>query len=164
MTSSDDARIEIAKMKEELDSTFARYEEGLSDMEPFLQEDFHKYMCIRLAGFIQQVVLEAVSGYLGDSGESPIGNFARSYLSRNRFPNMTPDAMINLLRRFGPEWEADLAKFLAQGERRNALDALVRARNKVAHGRSIRYGLNNTRAHKDLADEIHLWVLNRILA
>jgi hypothetical protein len=63
-------------MKSDLDAAYDRYRQGLADMEISLQEDFHKYMCIRLSGYLEQLMFEAVCGYIADSTGGAAKNFS----------------------------------------------------------------------------------------
>ncbi|GAA2064100.1 hypothetical protein GCM10009801_08480 [Streptomyces albiaxialis] len=75
-------------------------------MEIEIQEDLHKYMCIRLAGYLEQLMFEAVTGYIASASGGPAGSFAMSWFKKS--PNLTPDALVALIGRFGESWKADL--------------------------------------------------------
>ncbi|MGW4693461.1 HEPN domain-containing protein [Kitasatospora cineracea] len=149
-------------MKSELDASYKRYTDGLSDMEISLQEDFHKYMCIRLSGYLEQLMFEAICGYISSATGGASKSFALSLFKKS--PNLTPDALEKLVARFGEPWGSDLAKFLYEDERRNSLGSLLTVRNKVAHGQSYRGGKFNVATYKQVVDDIHSWVVARMLA
>ncbi|MEV6051715.1 HEPN domain-containing protein [Streptomyces sp. NPDC052107] len=149
-------------MKSDLDASYKRYREGLLTMEISLQEDFHKYMCIRLSGYLEQLMFEAISGYISSTVNGAAKNFAISFFKKS--PNLTPDALEKLIARFGEPWDTELSAFLDSDERRNSLGRLLGVRNKVAHGQSYRGGQLNVATYKKLVDDIHSWVVSRMLA
>ncbi|MFF4555375.1 HEPN domain-containing protein [Streptomyces sp. NPDC001422] len=149
-------------MKSDLDSSYKRYREGLLAVDIPLQEDLHKYMCIRLSGYLEQLMFEAISGYIASATGGASKSFAMSFFKKA--PNLTPDALEKLVGRFGEPWETELSNFLDSEERRNSLGGLLAVRNKVAHGQSYRGGQLNVANYKRLVDDIHSWVVLRMLA
>ncbi|MFJ3949066.1 HEPN domain-containing protein [Streptomyces libani] len=149
-------------MKAELDSSYKRYREGLTAVDIPLQEDLHKYMCIRLSGYLEQLMFEAVCGYISSASGGASKSFALSFFKKA--PNLTPDALEKLVGRFGELWQTELSQFLDADERRNSLGGLLAVRNKVAHGQSYRGGQLNVANYKRLVDDIHSWVILRMLA
>jgi hypothetical protein len=148
-------------MKSELDASYQRYTQGLQSMEIALHEDMHKYMCIRLSGYLEQLLFTAISGYIGSSvGGSP-QNFVMSFFKRA--PNLGPTALEELIGRFGDPWKSEIADFLGQDERKNSLGRLIEIRNKVAHGQSYRGGQLTVATYKKLVDDLHSWVVSRML-
>jgi hypothetical protein len=149
-------------MKSDLDSSYKRYREGLLAIDIPLQEDLHKYMCIRLSGYLEQLMFEAICGYVASASGGPAKSFAMSFFKKA--PNLTPDALEKLIGRFGDPWDQELADFLDADERRNSLGGLLAVRNKVAHGENYRGGQLNVATYKKLVDDIHSWVVLRMLA
>ncbi|MFJ5263602.1 HEPN domain-containing protein [Streptomyces sp. NPDC088387] len=160
-TSKSNARKQILAMKSDLDAAYKRYREGLTQMEISLQEDLHKYMCIRLSGYLEQLMFEAISGFMATSTGGPARNFSLSFFKKA--PNLNPEALEKLIGRFGDPWDAEIADFLNKDERRNSLGKLLEVRNKVAHGQSYRGGQMNVANYKELVDAIHSWVVDRML-
>jgi hypothetical protein len=161
-TNREMARRQVHSIKSELDSTYDRYNRSLQVVDIEVQEDLHKYMCIRLAGYLEQLMFEAVTGYIAGASSGPTCSFAMSWFKKS--PNLTPDALASLIGRFGESWKKDLEDFLDEGERRNNLGLLVAVRNKVAHGRSYSGGKMNVANYKDLVDSLHTWIVGRMLA
>ncbi|MFG1617910.1 HEPN domain-containing protein [Nonomuraea wenchangensis] len=149
-------------MKSDLDASYDRYKSGLSTVDIPLQEDLHKYMCIRLSGYLEQLLFEAVCGFINSVSGGPAKNFALSYF--RRAPNLTPEALRDLVARFGEPWASELANFLDVDQRGNSLGNLMAVRNKVAHGQGYRGGQLNVATYKKLVDDLHSWVVQRMLA
>lgn len=161
-TNKNSARVEILKLKTDLDSSYKRYREGLLSVDIPLQEDMHKYMCIRLSGYLEQLIFQAVCGYISSTTAGAARSFALS--SFNKAPNLTPEALEKIMGRFGDAWKADIASFLDTDERRNSLGNLLAVRNKTAHGENYRGGQLNVATYKRLVNDLHSWVLLRMLA
>lgn len=160
-TSKDSARVSILRLKSELDAAYSRYRQALHELDFRLQEDLNKYMCIRLSGYLEQLLFEAVSGFLASSHDESVRNFGTSFFKKA--PNLTPGALETLIGRFGEPWSQELSEFLNSHERRNSLGALVEIRNKTAHGQGYRGGQLSVSTYKDVVDDIHAWVLERLL-
>ncbi|MGA5027160.1 HEPN domain-containing protein [Streptomyces griseoincarnatus] len=161
-TNKNSARVEILKLKTDLDSSYKRYREGLLSVDIPLQEDMHKYMCIRLSGYMEQLIFQAVCGYISSTTTGAARSFALS--SFNKAPNLTPEALEKVVGRFGDAWKAEIISFLDADERRNSLGNLLAVRNKTAHGENYRGGQLNVATYKRLVDDLHSWVLLRMLA
>jgi hypothetical protein len=149
-------------MKSDLDSSYKRYRDGLLGVDIPLQEDLHKYMCIRLSGYLEQLLFEAICGYIASATGGATKSFTMSFFKKA--PNLTPDALEKLVGRFGEPWETELTQFLDAEERRNSLGGLLAVRNKVAHGQSYRGAQLNVANYKRLVDDIHSWIVSRMLA
>ncbi|MET8075812.1 HEPN domain-containing protein [Streptomyces sp. NPDC005303] len=148
-------------MKSELDASYQRYTQGLQSMEISLHEDMHKYMCIRLSGYLEQLMFTSISGYIGSSvGGSP-QSFVMSFFKKA--PNLGPGTLEALMARFGDPWASEIIDFLNREERRNSLGKLIEIRNKVAHGESYRGGQFSMATYKKLVDDLHSWVVSRML-
>ncbi|MFF7328553.1 HEPN domain-containing protein [Streptomyces sp. NPDC008150] len=160
-TNKNNARVEILKLKTDLDSSYKRYRDGLRSVDIPLQEDMHKYMCIRLSGYMEQLIFQAVSGYIASTTIGAARNFALS--SFNKAPNLTPEALEKLVGRFGDIWKDEISSFLNTDERRNSLGNLLAVRNKTAHGENYRGGQLNVATYKRLVDDLHSWVLQRMV-
>jgi hypothetical protein len=159
--SRSDARRQIISLKSELDASYQRYTQGLHSLPIPLHDDMHKYMCIRLSGYLEQLMFVSISGYLGGAvGGSP-KNFVMSFFKR--VPNLGPSALEELVARFGDPWKSEISDFLDQDERRNSLGKLIEIRNKVAHGHSYQGGKMTVATYKELVDDLHSWVVSRML-
>ncbi|WP_371791867.1 HEPN domain-containing protein [Streptomyces sp. NBC_01471] len=161
-TNKSSARVEILKLKSDLDSSYKRYREGILSIDIPLQEDMHKYMCIRLSGYMEQLIFEAVCGYISSTTAGAAKSFALSTFTKA--PNLTPEALEKLVGRFGDAWKSEISEFLNVDERRNSLGNLLTVRNKTAHGQNYRGGQLNVATYKKLVDDLHSWVIVRMLA
>jgi len=92
-----------------------------------------KLLVIRSVGFLEQVAVETVRGYLTGKTSGPPLSFSTSWL---RGRNPTPDKLEELVSRFGETFSAKFADLLDQDDQlvRRELSFLVDQRNKIAHG------------------------------
>jgi hypothetical protein len=97
-----------------------------------LQEDLRRYLCLRCAGFLEQLTFVGVTYYLHFKSSGPPCAFAISFFQRA--PNLNVPALEKLMERFGQEIADSLATFLTSA-RRESLNDLLEVRNDVAHGR-----------------------------
>lgn len=159
ITSRNDAKRAIASLKQELDASYARYLEALKLMPINFQGETHGFMCVRLSGFLEQVVFNSITGILKEYGDA--GSYALSYF--NRSPNLTPESMVKIIARFGHSHEERISNFLEQAGRRESLGLLLSVRNKAAHGESYNGSRPSVENYKRLCDEIANWFVNEYL-
>ena len=150
------ARREAARIKQQLDALYEDYTAALLDVPINFQGELHKYMCVRLAGYLEQLIFVAVAGYLRSTAGPQAASFALS--NWKHAPNLGPNAFETLFDRFGAPWNDDLTQFLEEADRRGALGRLIKIRNDTAHGSSYSGSLPSVTSYKLLVDEIHGWV------
>ncbi|WP_449338766.1 HEPN domain-containing protein [Streptomyces chartreusis] len=127
-----------------------------------VQQDLHLYMCVRLSGYLEQLLHQAICAYVADSvGAAAARNFALSWF-RNA-PNLSPRALEELIERFGEIWVEELRTLLDEGNNRGSLGTLIKIRNDTAHGKSYAGRLANVSSYKDLVDDLHGWVVTRMI-
>ena len=150
------ARREAARLKQQLDALYNDYATALRDVPINFQGELHKYMCVRLAGYLEQLIFVAVAGHLKSTAGPQAASFALS--NWKHAPNLGPQALEALFDRFGEPWSDDLTQFLEEADRRGALGRLIKIRNDTAHGYSYSGSLPSVASYKLLIDEIHGWV------
>ncbi|WP_141717762.1 HEPN domain-containing protein [Nocardia altamirensis] len=148
-------------MKSALDATYQRYTDSLHDIPIALQQDLHLYICIRLSGYLEQLLHQAICAYVSDSSNSAAREFTLSFF-RNA-PNLNPGALEKLIERFGDKWVSELGQLLDLENNRTSLGTLIKIRNDTAHGRSYGGSLASISSYKELIDDLHKWVLARMI-
>ena len=162
ITDISSARREVARLKQQLDALYSDYSAALQHVPINFQGELHKYMCIRLAGYLEQLIFVAVVGYLKSTAGPQAASFA---LSNWKYaPNLNPNAIQSLFDRFGEPWKNDLMQFLEEADRKGALGRLIKIRNDTAHGASYSGSLPSVASYKLLVDEIQGWVNRVVLA
>jgi hypothetical protein len=157
-----DARREVAGLKQQLDALYTDYLAALGVVPINFQGELHKYMCVRLSGYLEQLFFVAVVGYVKSTANGQTASFA---LSRwKNAPNLSPGALEQLIERFGKDRLDDLALFLDDANRRGNLGTLLKIRNDTAHGGSYGGSLPSVTSYKSLVDDIHAWVNRTFLS
>lgn len=146
-----------------LESEYERYRESVSYIptdKTRLQEDLRRYLCLRCAGFLEQVTYAILTGYLDRKSSGPQLAFSKSFF--RRAPNLRADAFIDLIGRFGPSYRSAFEQFLTR-VRRDALSDLLEVRNDIAHG-LLHSGrkLEPTR-YVELCREIYDWLVETFI-
>ncbi|MFJ9392877.1 hypothetical protein ACIRON_28930 [Nocardioides sp. NPDC101246] len=161
------ARAEALSCWQRLQGEYGRYLETIRILQAqkgvgFLkvQEDLRRYLCLRCAGFLEQVVFLVLDGYLTQKTSGPTRDFARSYF--NQAPNLNVDAFTRLIARFGSNHVAELEVFLTT-PRRDTLGDLLGIRNDVAHGRVFNGQRLAPERYLILCEEIYDWLIDTFL-
>lgn len=153
-------RVEI--LKQELDYFYQGYLDSLGSVEINFKNELHKYTCIRLAGFLEQIFFIAIDSYVRASSGSNASAFGLS--NWKKAPNLGPDALEKLVKRFGSEeWDRSLADLIDGGDFKGDLGVLLKIRNDSAHGKSYGGSIASVESYKKMIDQIYKWVLATFL-
>lgn len=125
-----------------------------------LQEDLRRYLCLRCAGFLEQMTYVAVIDFLGRKSSGPTFEFSRSFF-RNA-PNLTVSAFARLIARFGSSYATHFEDFLTP-TRRDALSDLLSVRNDIAHGRYQAGRKLDPERYIQLCKDVYDWYLGEFL-
>ena len=93
-----------------------------------------RYLCITVAGFLELALQKIYQGYAdAEAG----GNLAQYVGSQIAFTVGTPraDNIIRVAGAFSDTWADEVRQFLAQDDRRAAINTVMAQRNRIAHGR-----------------------------
>lgn len=161
-----DPRAEAHSLYQRLVNEHKRYEEFVASTSvPVslmkIQEDFRRYLCMRCAGFLEQVSYLIIISYLELKSGGPALQFSLSFFRKS--PNLTSDAFEALIGRFGEDHKSDFAEFLVDNERRTKLNDLLEVRNRVAHGEEMRGAKIDPKPYMLLCREVYEWLLNRYI-
>lgn len=157
------ARTEALSLWQTLQQEYARYLAAVGfipTQHMRLQEDLRKFLCLRCAGFLEQLAYVVISDYLGRKISGPAMHFAMSHWERA--PNMNASAYSRLMNRFGETNGLAFEEFLSP-TRKEVLGDLLSIRNDVAHGKLSNNRLDPQR-YIELCDEIYEWMVEAFLA
>src|SRR5688572_21172526 len=101
-------RAEIKRQEQKLDATFQRAAKVQGDAE--LLSDFARYLCVLVAGFLEQAVIEVVLEHVRARSQSSIQRHVEQRL--RQFTNPNTRRLIDLLGSFDPDWRMDLEDYL----------------------------------------------------
>ncbi len=157
------ARKEVHGLWTGLQAEYDRYKVAISYIpttELRLQEDLRRYLCLRCAGFLEQMTYVAVTDFLGRKSSGPALEFAASFF--RTAPNLGVAPFIKLIGRFGDSYEQQFESFLTPA-RRETLSDLMSVRNDIAHGKSQGGRKLAPERYLSLCKEVYDWFLNEFL-
>lgn len=102
--------------------------------DPELQSHWARYLCILVSGYIEVSVRAIYADYARTKAVPNIANFIENHLKGFQNPNM--DKILELSRRFNPEW-SEFLQAATEGELKDSVDSVVAVRNQIAHGKSV---------------------------
>lgn len=126
-------RGEVHRLKQQLDSTFARAATLGDSIE--LRSDFARYLCVLLSGFLEQAVVELILEHARKRSGPSVQEYVESQM--RRFTNAKAQKLIELLGSFDPDWGKGMTAFFVTGGTKEAVDSIVDLKNTIAHGRSV---------------------------
>jgi hypothetical protein len=156
-------RKEVHSLWTGLEAEYDRYKRAVAYIptgELKLQEDLRRYLCLRCAGFLEQLTFMAITDYLGRKSSGPALEFARSFF--RTAPNLSVGPFIKLVGRFGDDYADRLNTFLTQ-TRRDTLSDLLSVRNDIAHGRYQAGRKLAPERYLTLCKEIYDWYLGEFM-
>lgn len=125
-------RAEVERQRQKLDATFKRAVSIGGDAE--LLSDFARYLCVLVAGFLEQAIIELVLEHVRTHSDSSIQRHVEQRL--RRFTAAKTQRIIELLGSFDSDWRIDLERYLVD-EHKDAVNSIVDLRHTISHGRSI---------------------------
>lgn len=156
-------RKEVHSLWTGLQAEYERYKNAISYIptsELRLQEDLRRYLCLRCAGFLEQITFVAITDFLNRKSSGPTLEFATSFF--HTAPNLGVNAFLRLIARFGTNYEEALDDFLTQS-RRDALNDLLSVRNDIAHGRYLGGRKLDPERYITLCGDVYRWLLGEFL-
>jgi hypothetical protein len=103
---------------------------GLDDFE--LLAHWAKYLCVLVAGFLENSLAEVYSEFVTDSSSPAVARFATTMLGNIQNPKA--QRFLEITGAFDDAWRVELERFLAANGRKEALDSVMANRHQIAHG------------------------------
>lgn len=125
---------EVTRQIQRLHSLFSKATQASSD-DISLQGHWARYLCVMVAGLVENGLKEIISEYLNSKTHKPIANYATSYLTK--FQNPKSEKILELVGLFKSEWRKELEIFLSNEGRKDAIDSIMNNRNQIAHGKDV---------------------------
>lgn len=144
------AQSEIDGLERQLQETFDRVvgaslTKSATALDPELQSDLAKYLCVLTLGFLEEAVERTIVDYCGQTGDHRILLYMG--LEIDRWRNPTQGALVGLLGRLDEVWKRRLQSFFTQTDYSLALDSLVKIRHAVVHGQSAVTNLSDAQEY-----------------
>ena len=97
-----------------------------------LQSHWGRYLCVLVAGFMENAIGEVYAEFAHKGGNELVANFVSIHVLKIQNPKA--QRFIETAHAFKTEWGHELEKFLDQNGRKDAIDAIMNNRNLIAHG------------------------------
>lgn len=143
-------REEVHSLRQRLNAAFDRAAQ-LHDADIELQSDFAKYLCVLVSGYVETCVAELAIEHCRKRAHPTVSNYASTMLTRSG--NLKSERLLQVIGAFDNAWRRELEAFL-EGRRKDALDAVVDLKNKIAHGETVTITLSRIREHHVAIQEI----------
>lgn len=114
-----------------IDAALSRAE-TVGDLQ--LQADLARYLCVLVAGFIEQTTRHILGDYAVRKAHPHIARYVEGQLER--FTNANTQRLLDVVGSFDPEARKRLEAAVS-GERKDAIDSVVANRHEIAHGRNV---------------------------
>lgn len=94
-----------------------------------------KYICLLCSGFMENAVFEIYSAYVNSkTRKRALINYVDVQLLRINNPNS--NKLREIAKSFKITWEEELKEYMQDEERSTSLNAMMRERHKIAHGKN----------------------------
>ena len=124
--------LELNKQLQRLQSLIAKTNNAsANDFE--LQSHWGRYICVLVAGFLENALTEIYTEYVQKSASPPVANF--SVLTLSRIQNPRASRFIETAQAFKRVWGKELEAFMIQNGRKDAIDSIMNNRHQIVHGR-----------------------------
>src|SRR5437763_8952085 len=124
---------EIAKQFQRLQDLIKKADEATNgNIE--LQAHWARYICIIIAGLLENAIKEIYMDYARQQVSRPIASFISSILSPIRSPKS--QKFLEIATAFNPAWKDELENHLSDEGRGDAIDTIMSNRHLIAHGKS----------------------------
>src|SRR5438128_2700909 len=133
------ARDDVAALERQLATAYTRVITASlrpppNSLDPELQSDLAKYLCVLTCGFLEEAIERTVLEYCVQVGDARLHLYLQGEM--DRFRNPSRDAILGLLGRMDPAWKARAQRLFANNEYADALQGILDIRHAIAHGRT----------------------------
>ncbi|WP_434654308.1 HEPN domain-containing protein [Chromobacterium violaceum] len=103
----------------------------IDDLE--LQGQWGRYLCILVAGFVENSLCELFQVYSDRRTDPIVLNFVRKKI--NEYQNPKASRFVEVARIFDESWAGEIENFFANNpSSKDAIDSIMTNRHKIAHG------------------------------
>lgn len=117
-----------------------------------LQAHWSQYLCILVAGFIENAIGEIYSEYAKQAASPPIAAFVSNVVLRIQNPKA--QKFVDTAKGFKSEWGDDLEAYLSNDGRKEAIDGIMSNRHLIAHGQASGITVARVKTYLDRCVEV----------
>ena len=126
-----------------------------------VQAHWGRYMCIMVAGFLENALQEIYKDFVNISNNENVARYASKQIGRTTNPDGR--RFIQTAREFSETWRNELRQFIARDGRREAIDAIMKNRNSIAHGGQSVMSPRDVKIYLDKGIEVVDFIENQCL-
>jgi len=142
---------ELSRQLQVLKNLFGKIKAFPAEDEEIIS-DWAKYLCVLSAGFLENSLSEVYVEFSAKAASPNVANFARASLSRIHNPNA--EVFFQVASSFNKSWGDDLQIFLEENGRKEAVNAIMKNRHKIAHGKKSDISFHRLRDYLSKAVEV----------
>jgi hypothetical protein len=105
-----------------------------TDNQLELQSHWGKYLCVLVAGFLENAIGEVYSEFVKQRASVEVARHTSDKLLK--ISNPKSFKFVAIAKSFKDDWGEDLEKHLSEEGRKDAIDTIMANRHLIAHGRS----------------------------
>ena len=133
------------------------------DAVDMLQVHWGRYLCVTVAAFLENALRETYTEYAYQAvTDSKIGDYVSNQIGYT-IGNPNTENLRRATKSFSEEWEQELTSFISVNGRGEAVNAIMRHRNDIAHGRQSTISPQQVRQHLQRCVEIVDFIENQCL-
>lgn len=117
-----------------------------------LRAHWARYICVLASGFLENSLKEVYSCYARSCSAPAVGDYVEAQLERVQNPKA--NRFVETAQAFNKRWANDLATFLEEDGRKEAIDAIMANRHQIAHGKDS--GITLARVSDYLTKSVHV--------
>ncbi len=126
------AQREVYSEAQRLDNLYIKSVQACGD-DLEMRAEWARYLCVLYAGLIEKAVKEIYSDFAYKKVADPIARYVSVQVGRIRSPKCT--SLLETVAAFKQEWRDELATFVADEGRAEAIDSIMTNRHLIAHGK-----------------------------
>ena len=126
-----------------------------------MRSHWAKYICVRVAGFLENVVAEIYGEFVIGASSAPVASYALKVLAKVQNPRK--DKFIEIAGFFKKSWGIELEIFIESDGAGAAINAIMTHRHKIAHGEDSDISIVKIRDYFDEALRVVDFIENQCL-
>ena len=123
---------------------------GVDQIE--LRAHWARYLCVLASGCLKNALRDIYGRYVRSRSDPAIANYVERALNRIQNPKAT--RFVETASAFNKEWEESLGDFLELDGKKEAIDAIISNRHRIAHGQDSTITLAQVRDYLAKSEEV----------
>ena len=121
-------RLQIENQERKLDKLLENIDRVEDDE---LKAHLSKYFCVRISGYLENVLKILIASYSEGSSPQPVSNYLQN--SIKSITNLSEDKIQNTLSKFSEDWGVNFSNRVTE-QQVQSLNSIISNRNNIAHG------------------------------